>query len=334
MIKLSVIIPVYNVRDYLEQCVDSVLNQECKCDLEVILVDDGSNDGSELICDEYAGKYPRVKVIHKENEGLSSAKNCGIDAASGDYIIFLDSDDFWIPRSLKYFIKTEQETHADIIIGCVIQYRQLDKIYCDYPNNITENLQSLSRNDALKEILKPENHFKWHVWKIFYKTELIKKNQLYFVKGLFFEDIEWTPRVFYYAASFASFDKIFICYRIQRAGSITFNPAFRVKRMQDMLKVTASLTGFFNQIYHNVDLRAFFLTSISETYFYVFIRQVLLTDYVSKQLLKQQLFLLNYYKGKGSKLIRIMLKLFGYSLTCFFVRAAGGFLFKLRYEKE
>ena len=91
---LSVIIPVYNVEEYLAKCVDSILNQTYK-NLEVILVNDGSKDGSGSICDAFAQKDPRVRVIHKENGGLSSARNAGIEAAKGEYITFVDSDD-WI----------------------------------------------------------------------------------------------------------------------------------------------------------------------------------------------------------------------------------------------
>lgn len=331
MIKLSVIIPVYNVKEYLDQCLKSVLQQECSCDLEVILIDDGSTDGSEHICDEYSFLDSRIKVFHKENSGLSSARNLGIDEAAGDYIVFLDSDDFWMPDSLQYFIKTEQETHADIILGCAIQYNQLSRVYIEYQNNITIKLQNMSKNEAIKELLKPCNQFRWHVWKSFYKTELIRNNKLYFMKGISFEDIEWNPRVFYHAGSIASFEQIFICYRIQRAGSITIDPSMRIKRLQDMLKAVASLTDYFNHVEISDDIKSAFLTGISETYFYSFVRQTLLKDITSKQLIKEQVFLLNYYEGKGSKITSFMLKLFGYSFTCFVFKFFGGILFKLRY---
>lgn len=90
----SIIVPIYNVEKYLRCCVDSVLAENF-ADYEMILVDDGSPDGCGKICDEYAGKYPHIKVIHKENGGLSDARNAGIRAAKGDYLIFLDSDDYW-----------------------------------------------------------------------------------------------------------------------------------------------------------------------------------------------------------------------------------------------
>ena len=91
---LSVIVPIYNTEKYLNRCVDSIINQTYK-DLEVILVNDGSTDGSLAICREYEKKDVRVKVVNKENGGLSSARNAGLDVSSGDYVTFVDSDDFW-----------------------------------------------------------------------------------------------------------------------------------------------------------------------------------------------------------------------------------------------
>jgi len=91
--KISGIITVYNVRPYLRKCIDSVITQSYR-NMEIIVVDDGSTDGSGTICDEYAGKDPRIIVIHKENGGLSSARNAGLDIATGDLIAFVDSDDW------------------------------------------------------------------------------------------------------------------------------------------------------------------------------------------------------------------------------------------------
>ena len=97
---LSVIIPVYNVEKYLRKCVDSVLAQDI-ADMEVILIDDGSPDNSGAICDEYAEKDTRVKVIHKENGGAATARNVGLDIARGKYITFVDSDDYLLPNTYR-----------------------------------------------------------------------------------------------------------------------------------------------------------------------------------------------------------------------------------------
>ena len=100
---ISVIVPVYNVEAYLPRCVDSILAQTYK-NLEIILVDDGTKDRGGVICDEYAAKDPRVKVIHKENGGLSSARNAGIDVARGEYLAFVDSDDYLEPEAMEVLL--------------------------------------------------------------------------------------------------------------------------------------------------------------------------------------------------------------------------------------
>ena len=100
MCKVSVIVPVYNVEDYIRECLDSLINQTLT-DIEIILVDDGSKDLSGTICDEYAKKDCRIKVIHKENGGQSSARNAGLKVSTGEYILFVDSDDYIVENTLE-----------------------------------------------------------------------------------------------------------------------------------------------------------------------------------------------------------------------------------------
>ena len=112
--KISVIVPVYNVEKYLPRCVDSILSQTYE-NLEILLVDDGAKDSSGRICDEYAGKDPRVRVIHKENGGLSSARNAGIDAATGEYLAFVDSDDWIEPETYAHMLKLMEKYGAKLV---------------------------------------------------------------------------------------------------------------------------------------------------------------------------------------------------------------------------
>ena len=101
---ISLIIPIYNVREYIEQCLDSVIAQDYE-NFEILLVDDGSTDGSEAVCDSYADKDPRIKVFHTENKGLSCARNIALDAAQGEYISFLDGDDWMEPGLFRNILK-------------------------------------------------------------------------------------------------------------------------------------------------------------------------------------------------------------------------------------
>ena len=114
MAKISVIIPVYNVKAYLEKCVESVVNQDFS-DYEIILIDDGSSDGSENLCDRLGEKYPEIKVIHQENKGQGGARNTGIENASGEYLLFVDSDDYIKEDALSFLYKTATENGSDIV---------------------------------------------------------------------------------------------------------------------------------------------------------------------------------------------------------------------------
>ena len=118
MEKISIIVPVYNVEKYLKECVESILKQTYS-NIEILLVDDGSKDSSPAICDEYAKKYSKVKVIHKENGGLSSARNTGLDNVSKDttYVMFIDSDDLLTPNACELMEKEITTKHADFVIG-------------------------------------------------------------------------------------------------------------------------------------------------------------------------------------------------------------------------
>ena len=160
--KISIIIPVYNVELYIKQCVDSVLSQTYE-NLEIILVDDGSPDGCPMICDEYAKKDNRVKVVHKVNGGLSDARNFGMKEATGDYIAFIDSDDWIAPDMFEYLASKIEE--SDIVQCNFINVRNLR---LSAPT-ILENKKYDSK-DFLKKLFNDE--FDNYVWNRLYKRSL------------------------------------------------------------------------------------------------------------------------------------------------------------------
>lgn len=127
MYKISVIIPVYNVRQYIDEALNSVVDQTYP-NLEIIVVDDGSYDGSEAICDEYARKDFRIRVIHQENKGLSAARNAGLDIASGEYIAFLDPDDAYHREMLQTMVDIAQKEHSDIVLCNSLSYTTKNKM--------------------------------------------------------------------------------------------------------------------------------------------------------------------------------------------------------------
>ena len=193
IVLVSVIVPVYNVLPYLRESLDSVINQTYK-DLEIIIVDDGSTDGSDAVCEEYA-KDSRVKVIHQKNHGLSAARNVGLDIARGDYIAFLDSDDVYLPDMIQTMVEGIKKSGADIEIcgfNKVYSKRNITKKRIRNKRGlIIKKEEILSREDALKHVI---DKLRPCVWNKLYKKEVW--DELRFPIGRVFEDTWIIPPMF------------------------------------------------------------------------------------------------------------------------------------------
>lgn len=162
---ISIIVPIYKVEEYLPRCLDSIINQTYK-DLEIILVDDGSPDKCGDICDKYAEMDNRIKVIHKKNGGLSSARNTGLEIASGDYIAFVDSDDWIEPNAYELLLDAIESMDADIAI---IGYRWTDGVLNQGDIQIGQN-RLLNKDNLWDEILTKLNNASWNK---LYKAKLL-----------------------------------------------------------------------------------------------------------------------------------------------------------------
>lgn len=196
MEKFSIIIPVYNVEDYLRECLDSVIGQE-EQNCEILLVDDGSTDNSGNICDEYAQKDNRIKVFHQENGGLGVARNTGILHATGEWILFVDSDDYWLPDTLKK-VKTAINEHPE---EKLFAFRYME----DHDGDIVQPPQkgfTEGRDTAdnfLEFLTRYEATAGWAVWKLAIHRELIydKVETLLFLPNVSHgEDLYWVIRLF------------------------------------------------------------------------------------------------------------------------------------------
>lgn len=185
---ISVIVPVYNVEDYLEYCVHSILNQTLK-DIEIILVDDGTPDNSGVICDKLAEEDERIVVIHKENGGLSSARNAGLAVARGKYIGFVDSDDWIEPDMYEYLLNLITENNADIA-DC----EMLETSIRDYViDKECEQIEFLNRSGALDIFFRiSKANINYCVCDKLFKREIFEK--VTFTEGIIFEDIDFNYR--------------------------------------------------------------------------------------------------------------------------------------------
>lgn len=190
--KVSFIIPVYNVERYLRKCVESITSQKTKCDIEVILVDDGSPDNSPQLCDELAQNTPCVISLHKQNGGLSDARNYGLKHATGDYVVFLDSDDFWVgDNSLEGLINL-LNIYPDVdFVGfnCSYYYPNEERYsrWIEYPEELSK---PTDHNEALC-LLSKRAVFPVSACMKIIRREALVKNNICFKVGQLSEDIPW-----------------------------------------------------------------------------------------------------------------------------------------------
>lgn len=218
--KLSIIIPAYNAAKYEERCIESIVSQGYN-DVEILLVDDGSTDNTLQICNTLATKYPCIKVLHKENGGVSSARNLGIDNAQGEYLMFVDVDDYLLPGALPNAMAVaEAYPDADF---CVFSFKRVsrkgDNSYCVFGNDIYSGKDFLNYiyiNDVL-QVGTPCAKL--------YKREHIVSNNLHFDTGMIsFEDICFNLNVLKHSHRFITSDVIAYCYEVNnQSATAKFN---------------------------------------------------------------------------------------------------------------
>ena len=210
----SIIVPIYDVEHYLIQCIESVLAQDYS-NYELILVDDGSPDNSIDICIKYAKQYSNIVVIHKINGGVSDARNAGIQIARGEYLMFLDSDDYWEGRTILSDLQNIiTENNPDII------FNYMSSIYPDKIVNHYMNRDKIigSFKEDFQGLYQDRVYLGFPVTKTI-KRELILQNHLFFIKGRNFEDIPWSFSLVKHIKDYAIFQNCFYMYRRERNGS-------------------------------------------------------------------------------------------------------------------
>lgn len=212
--KISVIVAVYNIEQYLEKCVDSIRRQTYR-NLEIILVDDGSTDTSGAMCDRFAAEDARIVVVHKKNGGLSDARNAGTKIATGEYIAYVDGDD-WIDKEMyEAMLGAIENYQADV---AVCRYR------CIYPesveDNSTDKLVVFEGREALKVYIEEDESYQIQnaAWNKLYRKEFTK--ELQFPKGKWYEDIVYTAKLLGMAHRTVYLDRAYYNYVLERAGSI------------------------------------------------------------------------------------------------------------------
>ena len=206
---ISVIIPVYNVVSYLQEALDSVVNQTY-VNLEILIIDDGSTDGSGAICDQYTCDS-RVKVIHQENHGLSAARNAGLDIMQGEYVAFLDSDDAYRRDFIQIMFDCISREKTDIAVCRYMTYHTINKMNLDLKGNINPEAKQgkYNRVEAIQAVFN--GYINASVWNKFYKRKIWETNR--FPVGRNYEDIETTYKNFDICESVYLLDEVLYFYR-------------------------------------------------------------------------------------------------------------------------
>lgn len=242
---VTIIIPVYNVQDYIRECITSIQSQTYT-NLDILIINDGTKDESINIIHDLIDSDDRIRVINQLNQGLSAARNTGIDNAKGDYIAMVDSDDKIKPLFIERLLETAQMTNADIVRG---SFRDLDG---NIPKGWIADFQTpvTSGADVLDKFL--DNNTSFVVWSSLYKTEFLINNKLRFIPRILLEDGDFTSRAYLKAETVVTTDIAEYQYRIRPGSILTSNNAQRMSDsealvIQNFIKLHDSITDIYRQ---------------------------------------------------------------------------------------
>ena len=257
-VKVSVIIPIYNVKEYLARCLDSVVNQTLK-DIEIICINDGSKDGSEKIVRSYADKDSRIILINQENKGVSAARNAGINRATGKYIGFVDSDDWIELNFFEELYNAAEKYNADAACCSIFRPYDSGKNKCKIKFEQEQVLTSAAEKYRILEIPN-----KCYIWNKIYKLKELKRQLLLFIEGVMFEDIYFTVRFFYHCHSAVTVPGTHYNYYVNRK-SITRTPTD--KQQIDMLAARADFIEFSRKHHIKCDEKCYIKEKVKYSLF-------------------------------------------------------------------
>ena len=267
--KVSIIVPIYNVESYLDRCIQSLLNQTLK-EIEIILVDDGSPDNCPAMCDEYAKQDNRIKVIHKKNAGLGYARNSGLEIAAGEYVAFVDSDDFVDINMYESLYSKAKSNHYDTVLcNCYFYRNEKSMQKREDINQETIFIGRKEVDDFLLDIIGPLPEYKhdvkymMSVWHGIYSMNLIRKENLRFVSERDFisEDIIWDIDYLHKAQRVCYVPNCLYYYCLnENSLSRKYNPERYNKNKELVVEVKRKLSLLFEEEYYKIHfLRLMFL---------------------------------------------------------------------------
>ena len=271
---LSIIVPVYNVSGYLSRCLDSLLLAANTGMTEIILVDDGSTDDSGNICDSYADRYDLISCYHKENGGLSDARNYGLEYAKGKYVFFCDSDDMVIPGGLDKALDTLSRSDVDVLLWDGISIDDNDEV-------IDHGLDSIlthkgiaaggifTGTQAMIAQILDHNKVAMTAWLSVCRRDFLMSNGLVFEKGLIHEDELWTPMVMMRAATVMYLPEKVYCYRMRESSIMGSHRETQEKHAKAFVHILNGLYDIYSENIADNAQRKVILANWADTYLWI-----------------------------------------------------------------
>ena len=262
---VSIILPVYNVQEYLGTCIESLTNQTYK-DLEIIAINDGSTDQSLSILEAYAQKDSRLRVVSQENQGLSAARNTGLDGAKGEYIIFVDSDDYIAADLVELCVTYFQQQEVEVLV-----YNH--GVYKDGQNEIQPRVKAIrpgrrTNTEYLDEVINLKTDTWNPVWLYAFKLNFLNQHRLRFYTGIYHEDILFTPTMLSFAKHIWVLPEVLYYYRV-RPGSITTDASKIQKSLKDHIFIAQQLFELLQKT-ENLEIRQSLKKIIAKRYQFIF----------------------------------------------------------------
>jgi glycosyltransferase involved in cell wall biosynthesis len=313
-ISISIVIPIYNVEKYISQCIESILKQTYK-NYNIILVNDGSTDNSGDLAKEYARKCPKkIKYVEKENGGLSDARNFGTKYVTGEYTMFIDSDDFlYDNNSLKKIVKKLQSNNCEILTYKILQYNKEKYIK---EKEETKDIISFKNGIDYVEYAIKNRSLSISACNKIIKTEFLKKNNLEFEKCEMSEDIDWSLRLYLKAKNIVATNEYIYCYRQLRENSITNSIDERkIISKHNLIKKWVEFD------YKDEELKLNYYSYIAYVYLTLItkINSKNCNKKTYKEIIKYK-WLLNYTKDARVKMASVIYHIFGIRITIAFLK--------------
>ena len=259
--KLSIIVPVYNVERYIRPCIESILQQAIpEADYEVLLIDDGTRDNSLGVISDLTDSHSNMTVVHQENQGLSAARKTGLDRARGDYVLFLDSDDLLVPGRLKPLLDDACRQGCDMAVAGFMKQDDDEIAQGKDVHAAPYKSTACTAEQIFLEHFTPRECY---VWRTMYRKEFLDDNDMRFIPGMYFEDVPFTTECYLKAGKCLYTDHIFYIYR-QRHGSIC--SAISKQKVMDFNKVLEHLWPMWRHSDRSQAVRAQLMNTIHTTF--------------------------------------------------------------------